>query len=78
MARMTEEEADALDELWTNTTPAIDTGRSGYFTRRMAHLVEVDDLSAAYLRAKADAARKTPAEIISDMVHREMEIAAAP
>jgi hypothetical protein len=75
---MTEEEADALDELWANTTPAIDTGRSGYFTRHMAHLVEVDDLSAAYLRAKADAARKTPAEIISDMVHREMEIAAAP
>jgi hypothetical protein len=32
--------------LWTNTTPAIDTSRSGYFTRRMAHLVELDDLSA--------------------------------
>ncbi|MDR1148200.1 MAG: hypothetical protein LBK66_06160 [Spirochaetaceae bacterium] len=78
MAKMTEEEADALDELWTNTTPAIDTSRSGYFTRHMAHLVELDDLSAAYLRAKADAARKTPAEIISDMVHREMKIAAAP
>jgi hypothetical protein len=73
---MTEEEADALDELWTNTTPAIDTSKSGYFTRHMAHLVEVDGLSAAYLRAKADAAHKTPAEIISDMVHREMEIAA--
>jgi hypothetical protein len=44
----------------------------------MARLVEVDDLSAAYLRAKADAAHKTPAEIISDMVHREMKRAAAP
>jgi hypothetical protein len=76
MARMTEEEADALDELWTKTTPAIDTSKSGYFTRHMAHLVEVDDLSAAYLRAKADAAHKTPAEIIGDMVRREMEIAA--
>jgi hypothetical protein len=77
MARMTEEEADALDERWTNTTPVIDTSRSGYFARHMARLVEVDDLSAAYLRAKADAAHKTPAEIISYMVRREMEVTAA-
>jgi hypothetical protein len=27
MARTTGEEADALDELWTRTTPEIDTGK---------------------------------------------------
>jgi hypothetical protein len=42
----------------------------------MAHLIEVDNFTSAWLRAKADAVHKTPAEIISDMVQRE--IAAAP
>ena len=34
MARMTDEEADALDELWTRTTPEIDTSKSGFLTRK--------------------------------------------
>ena len=72
MARMTEEEADALDELWTKTTPEIDTSKPGYYTKHMAHLLEIDDLSAAYLRARADANHKTPAEIISEMVQKEI------
>ena len=72
MVKMTEEEADALDELWTKTTPEIDTSKPGYYTRYMAHLVEVDVLSAAYLRARADADHKTPTEIISEMVQKEI------
>jgi hypothetical protein len=75
MARMTEEEADRLDELWTKTTPEIDTTKPGYFTRHMAHLIEVDTVSAAYLRARADATHKTPAEIISEMVHERIAAA---
>jgi hypothetical protein len=31
---MTEEEADALDELWTRTTPPIRQGEGGPFTRQ--------------------------------------------
>ncbi|GHU38465.1 hypothetical protein FACS1894190_00020 [Spirochaetia bacterium] len=31
MAEMTEEEADALDELWTKTTPKINVGAGGRF-----------------------------------------------
>jgi hypothetical protein len=72
MEDMTDEEADALDELWTRTTPEIDTGRPGYFTRHMAHLVEVDHLTAAWLRSKADATHKTPAQIIGEMVRKEL------
>ena len=75
MANMTEEEADALDERWTNTTPAIDTGSAGYFTRHMAHMVEVDGLTAAWLRAKADATHRTPAEIIAALVRKELAAA---
>jgi hypothetical protein len=72
MARMTEEEADRLDELWTKTTPEIDITKPGYFTKHMAHLIEVDTVSAAYLRARAEAAHKTPTQIISEMVREQM------
>jgi hypothetical protein len=72
MARMTEEEADKLDELWTKTTPEIDTTKPGYFTRHMAHLIEVDTVSAAYMRAQADAAHKNPADIINEMVQERI------
>jgi hypothetical protein len=69
---MTEEEADRLDELWTKTTPKINTTKPGYFTQHMAHLIEVDTVSAAYLRARADAAHKTPTQIIGEMVREQM------
>jgi hypothetical protein len=36
MARMTDGEADALDELWTRTTPEIDTSKPGFLTRKGA------------------------------------------
>ncbi|MDR0301507.1 MAG: hypothetical protein LBI04_04240 [Treponema sp.] len=76
MARMTEEEADRLDELWTKTTPEIDTSKPGYFTRHMAHLIEVDNLTAAYLRARADAVHQTPTQIISEMVQERIAASA--
>jgi hypothetical protein len=38
----------------------------------MAHLIEVDTVSAAYLRARADAAHKTPTQIIGEMVRKQM------
>ena len=76
MARMTEEEADALDELWTKTTPAIDTSKPGYLTQHMAHLIEVDNLTAAWLRTMTDATRKTPAEIIGAMVREKITASA--
>jgi len=75
MARMTEEEADRLDELWTKTTPEIDTSKPGYFTQHMAHLIEVDNVSAAYLRARADASHKTTTQIIGELVREKIAIA---
>jgi hypothetical protein len=73
MVDLTEEEYDALDEYWTKNTPVIDTGKSGFVTRRMgAHIVEVDKLTAAWLRAKQEATHKTPAQIIGELVRKEM------
>jgi hypothetical protein len=75
MADLTEEEYDALDEYYTKNPPKIDPAKNGtgFFTRRRAALsVTVDKLSADWLLTKAIAAHKTPADIISDLVQREI------
>ena len=73
MARMTEEEAFALDEKWTNMTPKVGPNGSGFLVkRRSAHMVTIDGLSADYLFAKSIAMHKTPAEIISEMVQEKL------
>jgi len=75
MARMTEEEAFALDEKWTKTTPKVGPNGSGFFAKhKAACMVTIDDLSADYLFSKAIASHKTPAEIISEMVHEKLAL----
>jgi hypothetical protein len=73
---MTDEEADALDELWTHTTPEIDTSRPGFLTRKGFTMVSLDPLTAAYLRAQADATHQTPSEVIRAMVREKIAASA--
>ena len=40
----------------------------------MMHLVEVDDLTAAYLRARYDATHQTPMEIIGAIVREKIAV----
>ncbi|GBU20265.1 hypothetical protein R80B4_00141 [Fibrobacteres bacterium R8-0-B4] len=78
MARMTEEEAFDLDEKWTKTTPKVGPNGSGFIAKRKAtatHTITIDETSADYLFAKAIAEHKTPAEVISDMVHEKLAVA---
>ncbi|MDR2490777.1 MAG: hypothetical protein LBD20_05185 [Spirochaetaceae bacterium] len=42
MAMMTDEEADALDELLTQTTPKIKAGKGGFFIRQRNLLSALD------------------------------------
>jgi len=73
MARMTEEEAFALDEKWTKTDPKLGPNGSGFLSRRKAaHMITIDDISANYLFSKAIVDHKTPAEIISEMVQERL------
>jgi hypothetical protein len=73
---MTEEEAFALDEKWTKTTPKVGPNGSGFLARRKAaHMVTIDGLSADYLFSKAISEHKTPAEIISEMVQERLALA---
>jgi hypothetical protein len=78
MARMTEEEAFALDEKWTKTTPKVGPNGSGFLSKRKAaaHIITIDDLSADWLNTKALTDHKTPAEIISDMVQERIAASA--
>jgi hypothetical protein len=76
MLDLTEEEYAALDEYWTKNTPKIDTSKPGFVTRRMgAYTVEVDKLTAAWLRAKEDATRQTAAQIIGELVREKIATA---
>jgi hypothetical protein len=81
MRDLTEEEYDALDEYYTKNPPKADPSKNGtgFFTRQKAasaaRSITVDSVTADYLLSKASAAHKTPAEIISDMVQRELAAA---
>ena len=72
---MTDEEADALDELWTRTTPDIDTSKPGFLTRKGFIMVSLDPVTAAYLQAKSAVSHHSPSEIISELVRKEMAVA---
>jgi hypothetical protein len=74
MAGMTDEEADYWDEYYTKNPPTPGPNGTGFFTRqrKAARSLAIDNLSADWLLTKAIAAQKTPAEIIRDMVQKEI------
>jgi hypothetical protein len=76
MARMTEEEADALDELWTRTTPPIRRGEGGPFTRQRDLLKLLDEVSANYIMTIAEASNQTPAQVIGKLVREKIAASA--
>jgi hypothetical protein len=73
---MTEEEADALDELWTRTTPTIRRGEGGPFTRQRDLLKLLDEVSANYIMTIAEVNHHTPVQVINTLV-REKAAASA-
>ena len=79
MADLTEEEYDALDEHYTQNPPKVDPAKkgTGFFTRRTAaaRTITIDSLSADYLAIKAMTTHKTPAELISELIQREIAAA---
>jgi hypothetical protein len=73
MPDMTDEEYDALDELWTKTIPPIKKGAGGgFFTEHRAQMVILDELTARIFNAKAMATRQSPSELVAAMVRREL------
>lgn len=73
MARMTEEEADALDEYYTKNPPKIDPAKKGgYFTRQKALLDVLDNVAADYIITNSISSNKMPAQIIGEMVRERL------
>ena len=73
MPVMTDEEADALDELLTNTTPRL-TNIPGVFARQRALLGALDEVTANYLLTKAEAMHKKPSDVIKELVREKIAV----
>jgi len=71
---MTDAEAEALDELWTRTTPEIDTSKPGFLTRYGFTMVSLDPVTATYLQAKATVTHLSLSEIIGELVRKELSM----
>ena len=69
MAHMTDEEADALDELLTKTTPRLGPNGTGFFSSKGYQMIALDEDTARILNAQSAATRQSPAEIIAELVH---------
>jgi hypothetical protein len=73
MATMKEEDAARLDELYTKTTPSVDPAKLGIFARQKDMAVILDEFTSRYLTSKMLATKRSPTELISDMVHKEIQ-----
>jgi hypothetical protein len=71
---MTDQEAEYWDEYFTQNPPEPDPDPSkvGVTARSSFRLIALDSFTEKYLFGKALALRKTPADIVHDMIRREM------
>jgi hypothetical protein len=66
------EAAARLDEYYTTATQNFDSGKPGVFARQKDMAVFLDEFTYKYLAAKTIATKRSPSELISDMVRREL------
>jgi hypothetical protein len=69
---MTDEEADALDEELTRTIPELGPNGEGFFSGNGYQIITVDECTARILNAKALATRRTPSELVAEMVREQL------
>ena len=76
MPRMTDEEAEALDELVTQNPPKVSgDGKSGFFMKHKGNIVILDDVSATWLRVTSESTHKSPSELVNEMVREKLAVA---
>ena len=77
MPDMTEEEYNALDELWTTNPPKVSgDGKNGFFMKHKNEIVILDNISATWLRLRSTITHKTATEIISEMIKEKIAVEA--
>ena len=72
---MTEEEAEALDDFVTNNEITLGPNGSDWLSQREMRLLGLTNMTVNYLLTKAAADHKSPAQIIDELVCREMAAA---
>jgi len=77
MARMTEEEAWALSDYVLNNEISFGTNGSGWLTQREKHPWGLENMTVNYLLNKANSLQKSPAQIIDELVSKEIASAAS-
>ena len=76
MAYMTEEEADALDEELTKTTPKVDFSKPDIFLNQREFLNLLNPTAADYIITRALATHQTPAKIVNELVEQRIAVTA--
>jgi hypothetical protein len=72
MARMTEEEAWALDDLVTNSEITLGPNGSDWLSQRELRMLGMSNMTVNYLLTKAKSDHKSPAQLIDEMVGKEI------
>jgi len=72
---MTDEEADALDELMTRTDLKLGPNGTGFFSNKGYQMIALDEDTARILNAQSIATHRSPAELVTDLVHEHLEVA---
>ena len=72
---MTDEEYDALDEELTRTVPKVGPDGSGWLSKMGYRPLNLSAVTVNYIMTKAIASHKSPAQIIEDLVNKEIAVA---
>ena len=69
---MTEKEAEYWDEYYTNNTIMPNMNKPGFFARKYGMMVRLDPETTRFLAAQAESTKKTPSQIIGEMVRERI------
>jgi hypothetical protein len=75
MAKMTDEEADALDELMSNTDLELGPNGTGFFSNKGFQMIAIDENTARILNAQSIATHRTPSELVAALVQERLAVA---
>jgi len=75
MARLTDEKAWALSDYVANNEITLGPNGSGWLSQREIRNLGLQTMTVQYLFNKANELHKTPAQIIDELVNKEMAAA---
>ena len=75
MARMTEKEAWTLSDHFTNNEYTLGPGGTDWLSQREIRISGLNNMTVQYLLTKAKADKKSPVQIIDELVSKELAAA---